>query len=185
MLLHVSPKLVNAGPDVALIDVLVMPYGLRLIGGVDVDARRPYPNKTYRVACRKVGRRAVHGLLLLTPEPLTRWSVVTRWAVDASVVLTHRVNYELLDSDFAAASDSMVLWYGTDDEWGGWSDRIPACHRGKGTMEVEPCMRVAPAVRHETLRLPTIEPERLLPSAPCDRLPRLADAFHLPAATPE
>ena len=64
MLLHLSPTLCNEGQAVALVDVHVLPFGLRLVGGVDVVARRPYPNKTYHVACRKVGRKAVRGILL-------------------------------------------------------------------------------------------------------------------------
>lgn len=179
MLLHLSPTLCNQGRDVALVDVYVLPFGLRLVGGVDVVARRPYPNKTYHVACRKVGNKAVRGFLVEAPAPLTRWTVVSRWAVDAERLLTHTVRYQLLDSDFDAASDSMVLWYGTEAELGGWSDRIPPCHAGKGTMQVEPRMRVTPPDRCETFRLPTIEPARLVQSVLDDRLPRLADAFRL------
>lgn len=180
MLLHLSPTLRNEGRAVALVDVRVLPLGLRLIGGVDVVARRPYPNKTYHVVCRKFGRKAVRGFLVVTPAALTSWTVVTRWALDAEVLVIHTVRYQLLDGDFDAASDSMTLWYGTDAELGGWSDRIPACHAGKGTMVVEPRMVAAPPDRFETFRLPTIEPERLLNSVLDDRLPRLADAFHLP-----
>lgn len=179
MLLHLSPTLINQGREVALVDVHVLPLGLRLIGGVDVAARRPYPNKTYHVVCRKFGRKAVRGFLVVTPAVLTSWTVVTRWALDAETLVAHTVRYELLDSDFHAASDSMLLWYGTDAELGGWSDRIPPCHAGKGGMHVEPRMLAAPPDRFETFRLPTIEPERLQHCVLDDRLPLLADAFRL------
>lgn len=184
MLLHLSPTLLCESQDVVLVDVHVLPFGLRLIGGVDVVARRPYPNKRYRVACRKVGRKAVRGFLVATPAPLRTWTVVTRWALDAERLLTHTVRYELLDGDFDAASDSMMLWHGADAELGGWSDRIPSCHAGKGTMHVEPRMGMSPADRYETFRLPTLEPARLVRSALNDRLPRLADAFRLRRTSP-
>lgn len=178
MLLHLSPTLCNEGQDSVLVDVRVLPLGLHLVGGVDVVARRPYPNKRYLVACRKRGRKAVRGFLVALPASLTEWTVITRWAVDAERLLTHSVRYELLDTDFTAASDSMTLWYGTDAELGGWSDRFPPCHRGAAPMRVEPRMTLDQATRCETFRLPTIEPERLVHSLLEDRLPALADAFH-------
>ncbi len=81
MLLHLVPQIVNRYLDVELelIDVQIPELNVILTGGEDLVVRKPFPNKTYHVACRKVGRKAVHGLYLEVGKQLTKFSVVTRW----------------------------------------------------------------------------------------------------------
>lgn len=39
------------------------------------------------------------------------YTVITRWRVNGEVI-THFVEHEVLDRDFDAVSDEMILWYG-------------------------------------------------------------------------
>jgi hypothetical protein len=55
MLLHLSPRLLWPYKDASIVDLEINPLGLRLVGGVDLITRRPFPNKHYKVACRKRG----------------------------------------------------------------------------------------------------------------------------------
>ncbi|WP_236493849.1 DUF6012 family protein [Xanthomonas phaseoli] len=65
-----------------LIDIAIAPFGLLLRNGIEVVARRPYPNKRYQVACRKIGRMAMNGLLIEAAGTVDAFRVVTRWAVE-------------------------------------------------------------------------------------------------------
>lgn len=108
-----------------LIDVSSDELGVMLKGGEHLTARRPYPNKNYLVACRKVGQKAMQGILIKTPTPVREFNVVTRWAIAASYIATHRVLYIVLDDDFDAISENMVLWYAMNGGHGAWKSRWP------------------------------------------------------------
>lgn len=60
MLIHVTPRVyLNPAPELLfcfLHDVAIPELGLRLDGEKDLDARRPYHNKRYLVACEKSAR---------------------------------------------------------------------------------------------------------------------------------
>src|SRR5690606_18379093 len=104
---HLTPKLlIKLQHDIPceLLDIQCPELGLCLHGGEDVVACRPYPNKGYHVARRKVGRKAVNGVLVHTPEVLSTFTLTTRWTVygdpdqgNPEQVLTHRVHYTVLD----------------------------------------------------------------------------------------
>lgn len=67
MLIHFCPRLLTpAGFDLPceLIDIRIKEFDLHLLGGRDVVARHPLPDKRYHVACRKSGCKAVNGLLV-------------------------------------------------------------------------------------------------------------------------
>jgi hypothetical protein len=71
MLLHIIPRLYASKenePKCALIDLYCPELNLRLRDGIELVARRPYPNKNYLVACRKMGHKAMEGLLIETQE---------------------------------------------------------------------------------------------------------------------
>lgn len=73
-------------------------------------ARRPHPNKNYLVAQRNKGRKAIIGILLETERSLDSFTVTTRWAVNAEQVITHEVEYLVLDHTNDLVSEYMVLW---------------------------------------------------------------------------
>ena len=128
MLIHITPKHFNnsegmGGPRVELLSVVVPEFGLRLVGGKDVVARKPYPNKRYLVACRKQGQKAISGLLLSTDVVPQHYCVETTWTVDGQECL-HRVLHTVLDSDFDLVSDHMLLWHA----YRNFATRWPACY---------------------------------------------------------
>lgn len=196
MLWHIRPRLYSELKNVTIIDVTIQPHGLRLVGGADITTGRPYPNKRYTVVRRKAWRRAVDGILIETPRTARELFCTARWGLEAAMVVSHYVLYKLLDGDFDAASDDMMLWYGCDPESGGWSNRWPGWARGLTPHEAEPRMELWPEQpgpgirdvfdaaglivgRHQTFALPTIERERLVNSRLNERLPPLNTAFRV------
>lgn len=129
MLLHIIPRLYVAEPDAPqcdLIDFHCPDFGLKLRNGIELVARRPYPNKRYQVACRKVGQKAINGFLIETPERVREFTTLTRWAVGGDRVVNHQVQYFVLDDELDAITDCMVLWHAMSPSLGGFSRRWPA-----------------------------------------------------------
>lgn len=201
MLIHLCPRLYAQGvhaDDCALVDLRIDTLGVHLRNGLELVARRPYPNKRYLVACRKVGQKAVNGLFIDTPGGVREFTAVTRWAVGAETIITHRTQYVILDSEFDATTESMVQWYATGPDLGNWTSRWPEMPKDASPANAQPRMDVFPgaprvgevcdtlsprgfiAERNESCRLPTVERERLLGEwAAMDRLPALAAAFRV------
>lgn len=128
MLLHLVPRLfacrVNE-PECALIDFHCPALGLKLRNGIELVARRPYPNKHYLVACRKVGQKAMNGFLVETTERVREFTTLTRWAVGADRIVNHQVQYFVLDDELDAITDCMVLWSAMSPSLGGFPDAGP------------------------------------------------------------
>jgi hypothetical protein len=196
MLLHVRPRLLSRFKRAVLVDLLIEPFGVRLVGGKDLATRRPYPNKGYSVACRKKGQTAIDGILLECPGFVAEFRWTAHWAIEDALVVKHQVRCKVVDQDFNAASDNMRLWYACSPKFGGWSDRF--LERGAVPLFIEPLMEIEPEsvspkrvvddtiehgwimARSQSFSLPTIEPERILSSCShVDRLPTAAMAFHL------
>jgi hypothetical protein len=196
MLLHIRPRFFTRY-EVALIDLEISPLGIHLRGGVDLATRRPYPNRWYAVACRKLGTKAIDGILIETGGRVDELHMTARWAVEASKAVTHRVHYKLLDHEFEAASDKTVFWRACCEELGGWSDRWPHGTKRQPSMACEPVMEVEPGsmkqqrssrdiidirsgwiiAREETFSMPTIERERITETKLQTRMPPLTAAF--------
>jgi hypothetical protein len=194
MLLHITPKFFSMTAAATLIDLEITELGLHLKGGIDLDTRKPYPNKAYRIACRKKPRGSFDGILIETDRPLKRSGlhVIARWAVSDGGIYTHRVHYKLLDSDFPAASDKLQLWYAyTGTPWqdrrpkwiGGFQRRGEQIERrrqptAQGRASKDTIVDGRLVERVETFPMPTIEPERITRQTNASiRMPKLADAF--------
>lgn len=199
MLVHLTPQIraCSTNEICSLIDVTSEELGFVLEGGKDLTARRPYPNKDYLVACRKVGQRAMNGILIELQEPIREFTVVTRWAVAASHIATHRVRYIVLDDDYDTISENMVLWYGTSESSGGFESRWPKDVEYSTPARTQPRMEVFPRLdrcgeisdktdeqgaiieRSEVFRLPTVQRERVmdLKYSFDDRIPGIESAF--------
>lgn len=202
MLFHIRPRIFTKH-NVSLVDLVIEPFGVSLRGGVDLAVGRPYPNKIYSVAYRKRGRRALDGIILDAPQGTMEFSTMVRWAVEAETIVTHRVDYKVLDEEFDLASEDMVLWYACCEELGGWSARFPANSLGEHVpVKCEPLMRTelfdgAPrdcdvtekrndsglvVFLHQFFEMPTIERGRLwgeIKWAENSRAPALESAFQL------
>lgn len=203
MLIHITPRFFtgNYAIPVQLVDVTVEPLGFVLRDGVDLAMCQPFPNKRIYVARRKVGRKAMNGLLIDTGAVrIKEFEVITRWAVFAGDVVTHRVKHVVLDEEFDAVSTDMTLWRATCESLGGWESRMPALPENAYPASHEPCMAIMPEdrgrrtgdvsdkldgagmikERHEVFSMPTIQPARLHNRRLDDRLPEFQDAFTIP-----
>lgn len=204
MLIHIAPRifLSSSLEPCHLVSVTSLDLDLRLWGDEDVVARRPYPNKLFLVACRKTGRKAIDGILIEAPS-IREFAVVTRWSIllrGGLGVVSHRVHYTVLDDEHDAVSDSMITWYGTGADRGGWSSRYPEppsfdyCPASRQPRmdasrddasrklgDIEDCYDEHGNIieRNERFYMPTIERDRLLPSALFlgDRAPAFNHAF--------
>jgi hypothetical protein len=137
----------------------------------------------------------MNGILIETPGPVQEFTIITRWAVAASDVVTHRVRYVVLDNDYDAITEDMTLWYASHD---GYESRWPE-HPSYGspvmnqpTMEVWPRMqRRAESFdemsmsknllkeRTEIFRLHTVQRERItdVNVSHDQRLPKIDHTF--------
>lgn len=203
MLIHVTPRIYNPYSNIPaqLIDVSIPELGLVLRNGHELALRRPLPNKRFLVACRMTRQKAINGILIRPSSPITSFTVVTRWEVQEEVV-THHVDYRVLDSDHTFVSDAMLLWYGTGKGLGDFSSRWPASHyQGIPPVHAQPRMDVVDPARwggerkgvqvqdwagedglikrrEECFYMPTLEIDRLSGSlAQSHRLPLEAHAF--------
>ncbi|WP_146449911.1 DUF6012 family protein [Vibrio kanaloae] len=203
MLLHLVPQMMNrySNVELELIDVQIPELNVILTGGKDLVVRKPFPNKSYHVACRKVGSKAMHGLYLEVDKQLANFSVITRWKVkctnwtEQEKTLTHRVNYTVADTDFDVISDDHTLQYGQFGFESRWLTDfridppvktqprmdvlVCECHkRGENISIEDEYQDVVMVNRVEEITLPTVEKERLIKSAARnDRLPTLEQRF--------
>ena len=192
MLLHLSPmfitKTFNVKPE--LHKVSIPEIDLDLIGGVDVIARQPHRNKGYYTGCRKVGRKAIDGILVEVPEQLTYFTLVSTWIIASNLpMVTHIVDYTLADNDFPFASDNLMLWgerrHDSTKEWSYSLGQprmvmLPEHYRAREVRDirfirgeaglVETCIE---SITIPTLPLTTLDDSRYFN----ERLPLLTDVF--------
>lgn len=198
MLIHITPKLygIVAGVEADLMDVSIPELALQLRGGAELVARRPYVNKNYLVACRRVGQKAMAGLLVESSRSPRSFNVVTRWRMNDAIA-THHVEYHVIDADYACVSDSMMLWYQSAISGDVFSNRWPThYYRDSCPVHAQPrmdmfsngrkSMQMIDSVaktgliqrREEVFHMPTLEPKRLEGElARSGRIPPLEHAF--------
>ncbi|HIE1164250.1 TPA: DUF6012 family protein [Pseudomonas aeruginosa] len=194
MLIHLKPTIYACAVPCTLVDLTCSEFGLSLTGGKELAARRPFPNKDYLVACQKIGRKAINGFYVETPEFVREFNLVTRWAVAASHLVTHKVKYIITDDEFDTASEEMTLWE-LPSSWGDFKSRYPIGRSYGSPMESQPRMDLfgerervgeikdtlnghgALIERSEVFYLPTIERDRLRFSLFRDRMPAIESAF--------
>jgi hypothetical protein len=193
MLLHVQPKLFSPFRNVALINLDIL--GLHLTQK-ELATRRPYANKRWAVACRRQGgTKAIEGILIETKAAVSEYRYIARWAIEAQHVVAHEVHCKIVDHDFDATSEDVMLWQACCKELGGWAAR--SCDfprpRQEPAMEifqsevtpfnaddtVDQCGMIV--LRKQTWEMPTIERERIINSKLDHdrRIPSLAMAFHI------
>lgn len=194
MLLHLSPRLfLNPRfpePACTLINYVCEELDLHLTGDEDLMVKRPYPNKSYLIACRK-GRKAVSGILVDVARKIDEFKAVARWSVDGEHIVSHTVHFKIMDDEFDMCSCSMMLWSAFHDGKKLWPKRRPAWTEGRTIASSQPRMVLIPNLaewtgedesepqttsgiisetfhdgiiveRTEVFQMPTIEKERLL-----------------------
>ncbi len=197
MLIHLKPSIYTDNPigPCSLVDLTCHEFGLKLVGGKDLIAGRPYPNKNWLVAYRKIGRKAMNGFFIETQGFVREFNVITRWAVAANHIATHKVRYILTDDDFDTATEEMTLWGEFTPSFGGYKSRYPIGWNYGSPMQSEPRMdvlnewdRVGDITdkvnqhgvlieRSEVFRLPTLERDRFTISHFRHRMPSIESAF--------
>ncbi|WP_407732873.1 DUF6012 family protein [Pseudomonas citronellolis] len=141
------------------------------------------------------------------PRRIQEYTAISRWAINAEIVVTHRVSYTVLDDEFDLVSDNMLLWSSQPQRHGGWSNRwpeqtpqgtpstlmprmdifMPADGGGRRDGHVKDAViqRGLILERHERHALPRLEADRLLVKRGfAERTPLLEHAFDLTQAVP-
>ncbi|PLY35848.1 hypothetical protein F164LOC_18310 [Pectobacterium carotovorum] len=207
MLIHLTPRFYLQYDNVQtdLIDVSIPELNLVLKNGVDLMVKTPYPNKCYKVACRKKGRKAINGLFIETDKPIDDITVITRWSVtgiggyDATDTVSHTIHFHVNDADFDAVTECQFLWNGFNntpyrkrssiqENWITANDQpcmypmLDDRNRNRGERlnqvfsEINENRLITKRVEYYVV--PTVERERLtVPFFGNDRLPAPADAF--------
>lgn len=203
-LLHLTPNLYGNHQKVDLLDFSIDSLGLHLQGGKDLAVRKPFPNKQHHIACRAIGRSAVHGIFLDLPSRPTSLLTKARWSIDATVVCTHLIEVRLLDQELDAATQDPIIWYGTSASLGSWSSRMPEQYTSLAPVDFKPWMEVQPAPeyerklkktrsyqdvrdgrgfvveRQEVYEIPTVEAARLItPGGHLRRMPSFSSAWRI------
>ncbi|RZT91200.1 hypothetical protein EV681_4554 [Advenella incenata] len=149
MLYHFVPRLLvyPGEPECSLIDFSCPTLGLELRGGIELTTRRPYPNKRYLVACRKIGQKAMKGFLVESRNRVDVFTTVTRWAIGADRIIHHYVQYNVNDAEQNAVTEDMPLWSAMWYGLGGLSDRRPAIAQDWTPAAAQPRMELIPRSR--------------------------------------
>lgn len=178
MLIHIRPHLYSQFLTAEIVDLSVEQLGLKLQGGVDLTTKSPYPNKKYYVASRKIGRKAMDGILIETNDVVKEFTMVAHWLHSYGSVVEHVVHYRVLDNEFDAISDDATMWNAMSASLGGWQSRWPQGAK-PNPLRYEHVMALEPqessreldlefdlsgivCFREETFPLPTLERERVL-----------------------
>ncbi|EFN0763506.1 DUF6012 family protein [Enterobacter cloacae] len=113
MLIHLTPRYYAKYSDVQVdvIDVEIPELKLILKANVDIVIRTPFPNKNYKVICRKKGRKAINGILVEVDKVVEDFTVITRWAVNGEIS-RHETYYHVSDNEFDAVTEEDFLWSG-------------------------------------------------------------------------
>ncbi|ECY2548832.1 hypothetical protein F6853_10550 [Salmonella enterica] len=113
MLIHLTPRYYAKYSDVQvdIIDVEIPQLKLVLKANVDIVIRTPFPNKNYKVVCRKIGRKAINGILIEVEGMFKDFTVITRWAVNGEIS-RHETYYHVSDDEFDTVTEEDFLWSG-------------------------------------------------------------------------
>jgi hypothetical protein len=136
-----------------LISVEIPEFDLVLVGGKDVVKRKPYPNKGHSVVCRKIGRKAILGILLDVPYRVREFTTKTHWEIlmlkpeflknnEEDVFLKynifHFVKYIILDQKFDLVTDNTRLWSEKTKQFCTFESRRPKYSKKLTPLEVYP-----------------------------------------------
>lgn len=167
MLIHLAPKCHSPWvSDIALISVEIPELSMKLRGGKELRARRPYPNKDYVVASANADRAAKDGFFVESTDPLSEFHVVSKWEVDASVTVVCNHRFTVLDDEFDAVSPDPTMWLGHYQSWERrWPDEVPEV----APIKITPVLKLDQDGRlvsgQEHFLLPTLERKRVLECA--------------------
>lgn len=206
MLIHLTPRfyLQYCDIQVDLVDIMIPELDVTLKNNVDLMIKTPYPNKCYKVACRKKGRKAINGIFIETNDRLEDFTVITRWSVTGvggegiTTIVSHTTHFHVIDSDYDAITECQMLWSGfyntpyqsrknsVQENWIPARDQPRMLPLENDDHECERFNQYYNHVNHDSLItervdfyiVPTVERERLTtPFFGNDRFPTVEDIF--------
>lgn len=148
MLLHYAAPFRSTerlGAGRSLIDISIPEIGIKLIGGKDVTARTPYPNKHYVIPTIK-GRQSELGMLIDVGDAPDAMTIITRWGIEAQHIAVHEmaITLEGPRRDVIATNSNLWFCWGHDD-WTWEDDAFPSwAPRDTGTMWLDASMDEIP-----------------------------------------
>lgn len=198
MLIHLTPRILLRHPKETcrLLDFSCEDFNLHLVGGKDIIASRPHPNKLFYVVGPRNGHAGINGILVDVLGPASEFTTITRWELSAGHIASHTVNYRISDYVYDTASTEIALWYAKTADGVCFESRWSVSGAGVSTplMETRPSLESAGAVRrqdvtddhgrlierHEDFIMPTIQRQRLTSGAyiPVDQLPATSSCFY-------
>lgn len=210
MLIHITPRIYipQLVHSCELLSLQVEELGLSL-SQYDLATRKPYDNKRFSVACRRIGSKAIEGLLIEAEGHVPAYTSTAVWKVGVTPVhhllLIHHTHHQVLDHQFDAVSDNMLLWYASERAGRTFERRWPEWANELTPAEAQPRMELLgpnlgglprpPGVserlnargfvleRTTNFALHTIERQRLIPDRYAPRMPSPADAFTVEQTT--
>lgn len=207
MLIHITPNIYIPYfvKSCELVSLKINELGVCLTS-VDLATRKPFPNKRIRVACKRVGQKAISGVLFDTVDHVADFTSVARWSVvglhrfnsGADLLVTHTTKYKVLDDKYDCVSDHMLLWYDSSSGQQKWERRWADWAKDLSPAQAQPRMELIgegpdalPKEAHridtisscgviiertETFGMLTIQRERLRNSSYVERMPALESA---------
>lgn len=135
MLIHITPRFYTPPEFLHRINACdLVGFEIKEIGvsltADDLVTRQPFPNKRYWVGSHRGSRKALVGMLFETPGHVNVFKSEARWAVNGEYLLTHEVEYQVLDREYGALSDYMIHWYSTSHKGQQYKARWPALYTG-------------------------------------------------------
>ena len=187
MLIHITPQF-YAQPnghfhiaECRLLSLQIQKLDVELKSS-ELVTRKPFPNKNYWVGSRNIGRKALEGLLFETPAHVPEFTAVARWIVNEEHIVTHEIQYRVLDQELDSVSDNITLWnagrmkerdypsrwpQSTDWKPGVAKPRMEIFHLPEEAHPLRQHVRDTISasklitLRQETLEMPTIERSRI------------------------
>lgn len=200
MLIHVTPRMhiSHFVDSCELVSLDIAELGVSLTS-TDLVARQPFPNKRIWAACKRVGRKAICGVLFETEEHVHDFTSKARWMVDGELLVTHTTKYKIIDDKYDCVTDNMLLWYGHSSDNREWENRWADWAKDLSPAQAQPRMEIVGvgphALPNETNRVDrvsvngvlmerteefamlTVQRDRLLNSYDVVRVPTLDSAF--------
>lgn len=157
---HFSPRLYSRYEVVAeLFSFSSQELGLNLMGGKDLLAARPFRNQGYLVPHPANSEKPTNGFLVKLNRRVKTFSTTTTWMVrqpgepaDDARIVSHILDYEILDEEFDAISDAMILWYARSGTQ--YKDRFPKnMPTGWSPSNAQPCLELTPMSRKSEVNM--------------------------------
>ena len=176
MLIHITPTFHDPLSKIFSIEsVYLKEFGFA-VPKENLIGRYPWPNKQMKVGCRKIGKKAMLGLLFNVPVDIEKVTVVSRWVSGGfEVEKTVEYIFNNFEDDQSIATDHPLAWP-NGAFYPSWAqDMSPAQMRRKASAQIDGEDEV---LGYEILsaRSDDLYQEMIMGG----RIPSIKDAFEIP-----